>query len=149
MVTIKQEPGAWPAAQAAANASSTKRKRASARLQEEAGGSIAGAGAAAVAIKAEAASAAVRKSEGDDGGADVDAGMFGKLKFSWASLDRTSTATEESPCTSPCCLTHVWLLESIHPCGACRGIDTCPYNLFDIFIQTPSSRGRILSNASS
>lgn len=127
MVTIKPEPGASPAAQAAANAPSSKRKRASARLKAEAGGSIAGAGAAAVAIKAEAASGAVCKSEGDDGGVDVDAGLFGKLNASWASLDCTSTATEESPCTSPAWLTNVWLLESIHPCGVCRGIDTCPY----------------------
>lgn len=91
MVTIKPEP---PSPAAEPTTSSKKRTRASSRASAGAAEAIVKSEVKAegVAIKAEAVLKG--EEEGGDG-----AGLLIKLKASWATLDTTSTASEESPCT--------------------------------------------------
>lgn len=88
MVTIKPEPPS-------PEASSSKKRgrtgsRAAAAVKSEVVKTEAEAGA-------EAAAVSVKKEEGEAGLGDDGAGLLGKLKASWATLDTTSTASEESP----------------------------------------------------
>lgn len=93
MVKIKQE----PPSPAAAEPTTKKRIRTSSR---EASAASAAAAAAEVVVKSEVkteaeAEAGLKKEDGDVGDG---AGLLAKLKASWATLDTTSTASEESPC---------------------------------------------------